>query len=392
MWKTIGYIFIGISFVLALVLVYYNTRIDDYARSFAPYTILNASWENYRERFITEEGRVVDDSADGVTTSEGQSYAMLRSVWIDDKETFDLTWQWTKDNLKQDDTWLFGWRWGDREDGTFGLLSDGGNNSASDAESDIALALILASRRWRDERYANESRAVLNSMWTYLTDEYDGKRYLIAGNWAKTEETMVINPSYFSPYAWRLFAEYDTEHDWNSLIDPGYDVLFESSKAGLDTEGGIGLPPDWIMLDKTTGAWKATNLEGLSTDYSFDAMRVPWRIAIDYSWFGEERAMEYLKVLNQPLENYFVRDQKLINRYRHDGLAMSENENPTMYATWLASLSILNKELANRVYQEKILRLYSNAEDNFVESLPYYEQNWLWFGTAYYFNFLDQFN
>ena len=33
---------------------------------------------------------------------------------------------------------------------------------------------------------------------------------------------------------------------------------------------------------------------------------------------------------------------------------------------------------------EKIVRLYSNANNEFDERLPYYEQNWLWFGSALY--------
>ncbi len=61
--------------------------------------LLTAAWIGYKHRFIQPDGRVIDFQRDQVTTSEGQSYAMLRAVWMDDRPTFDLTWRWTQDNL-----------------------------------------------------------------------------------------------------------------------------------------------------------------------------------------------------------------------------------------------------------------------------------------------------
>jgi len=43
-------------------------------------TLLARSWETYRARFITLEGRVVRPEHGGDTVSEGQAYAMLRAA------------------------------------------------------------------------------------------------------------------------------------------------------------------------------------------------------------------------------------------------------------------------------------------------------------------------
>jgi hypothetical protein len=55
--------------------------------------ILMRSWGSYTSRFL-EDGRVVDPQADGVTTSEGQSYALLRAVYAGDRATFDQVRDW----------------------------------------------------------------------------------------------------------------------------------------------------------------------------------------------------------------------------------------------------------------------------------------------------------
>src|SRR5215470_5089229 len=61
--------------------------------------ILKESWDAYSQRFIQKDGRVIDYSAAGISTSEGQAYAMLRAVWIGDRDNFDKTFNWALNNL-----------------------------------------------------------------------------------------------------------------------------------------------------------------------------------------------------------------------------------------------------------------------------------------------------
>ena len=138
---------------------------------------------------------MVDPSQDNITTSEGQSYALLRAVWIDDKPTFDTVWKWTKTTLQRPHDHLFGWKWGQRPDKSYGFIQNGGDNSATDADSDIALALILASRRWNDASYQRDAMPLLKDLWDVETDVAAGKRYLIAGNWAQNQQELIINPT-----------------------------------------------------------------------------------------------------------------------------------------------------------------------------------------------------
>lgn len=388
MKKIIGISFIGIGVAIALVVWYLNSRYSTVTREFSQYTLLASSWEEYKERFINEDGRVIDFSADNITTSEGQSYAMLRAVWMDDQETFNRVWTWTKENLDRPDDALFGWRWGEQSDGTYGFLSDGGENSASDGDQDIALALILASKRWSNSEYEDQSKEILESLWEVNTATASGKRYMIAGNWAQNTEELVVNPSYFAPYAWRVFAQVDKEHDWESLIDPAYELLNRSGTEPLDTGEGVGLPPDWVTVVRNDGSLRAPSDGNLRTTYSFDAMRTPWRIALDYKWNEDPRAREYLERSYAHLYREYTEKGIISTSYRHNGEIFTQGENPTMYATAIGYFMVVYPEIATQIYEEKIIGMYSNDENSFRSDLPYYEQNWLWFGAALYNDFL----
>src|SRR5436190_8080927 len=77
-------------------------------------SMLKESWTAYVHRFVQSDGRVIDYSASGISTSEGQAYAMLRAVWIGDRGAFDKTFIWARNNLnsgiRNDHLWA--WKWG----------------------------------------------------------------------------------------------------------------------------------------------------------------------------------------------------------------------------------------------------------------------------------------
>jgi len=369
--------------IALIILVYVNSKFRTTNRIFSDYSLLSSTWEKYKAQHIETDGRVIDYSQDKITTSEGQSYALLRAVWSDDKEIFDTVWEWTRTNLNRQDDSLFGWRWGEREDGSFGFMANGGENSATDGDSDIALALIFATQRWNDPAYQDEAIKILNDIWIYSTEDVNGKRYLLAGRWATSKSEIVLNPSYFMPYSWRIFDEVDPTHDWNSLINPAYEVLTESGRMTLRDQAGVGLPPNWISLAKPSGELKAPEPIELSTTYSYDAMRIPWRIALDYLWYKDEQALTYLQSLSR-LSQAYTTDGLLTSTYNHDGTAITTYESPSMYATALSYFQLVEPELGQTLYRQKIEVLYSNDTNTFKEDLNYYDLNWLWFSIALY--------
>jgi endoglucanase len=393
MRKPLGTILVIIGVVIILFVLYANSMVSKQTRIFSAYSLLSSSWDSYKAEFIQSDGRSIDPAQQNITTSEAQGYALLRAVWVDDKPTFDKVYRFTSDNMKRPKDNLFGWRFGRLPSGKYGFLTGGGNNSASDADSDIAFALLLASKRWNDPKYKSEALPIIKDMWRYETASGSGgKRYLIAGNWAQNQQKFIVNVSYFAPYEWRTFAAVDPHDDWQTLISPAYDLLKESGNAPLDKSKGVGLPPDWLAIDRKSGQLTSANISNLSTNYSFDAMRTPWRIALDYQWYKDPRAYDYLKNSYQYLASDYEKNHTLASTYTHDGVRVSSSENPAMYATALGYFVLMDKKQAAQLYQNKIIRLYSNDQNTFNKNIPYYEQNWLWFGAALYNNFLSDFS
>src|SRR5262249_39651086 len=139
--------------------------------------VLNESWNAYVKHFMQSDGRIIDHSADGISTSEGQAYAMLRAVWVGDHDHFDKAFMWAVNNLnsgiREDHLWA--WKWGKDAKGNWRALDKA---FASDADEDAALALILASRVWKQPQYTEDARAMLRDLWNKGTIEIGGRRYL----------------------------------------------------------------------------------------------------------------------------------------------------------------------------------------------------------------------
>ena len=50
---------------------------------------LAAWWQQYKRAFVRPDGRVARPSHDGDTVSEGQAYALLSAVFLDDRRMFE---------------------------------------------------------------------------------------------------------------------------------------------------------------------------------------------------------------------------------------------------------------------------------------------------------------
>ncbi|NBN98732.1 MAG: hypothetical protein EBV19_05760, partial [Flavobacteriia bacterium] len=157
-----------------------------------------------------------------------------------------------------------------------------GYGSATDAEQDIAAALIMAWHRqlngeWVDFRngfYSTRARVMLDCIWETMFTE-DGV-VLPGGEWGSPE---IYNPSYFSPAWYRLFQNFDDNksHDWNNIIVVNYEIIKNSP--GYN----IGLVPDWMTSSGhfvQQGVLSSTYRNGEA--FYKDAIRVFWRLGIDY--------------------------------------------------------------------------------------------------------------
>jgi endoglucanase len=376
-------------FVIALAVAFFlNIGNIRTARppEFSKRNMLQALWYQYKNNYLEKDTlRSLDKQRGNISTSEGQSYSLLRAVWMDDKDTFDAVWQWTKDNMQRDEDHLLSWLFGQRKDGTYGVLTDqGGYNTATDADQDVALALLFAWKRWNDEKYFGDAILIVRDIWSKEVLTIGGKPYLMANNTEKTlpKATAIINPSYFAPYAYKIFADVDPSHNWLGLASTSYDVIDKSLRVSVNNGSSNSLPPDWLMIDKKTGELSpAPESMGLKTDFSFDAMRVPWRVALDYQWTKDPRAKTLLDKMSF-LANEWRSKKVIAASYSHDGKEIIEGESPAVYGGVLGYFTVANEREAAAIYRRKLEALYDPNESKWHTPQSYYDENWAWFGMA----------
>lgn len=366
---------------------------------FSPQFMLSALWESYKKDYWdSSSGRVHDRQQNDLTTSEGQSYAMLRAVWLDDKPSFDKTWEWTRKNLQRPEDSLFSWAYGQRQDGSAGILTErGGYNAASDADTDIALALIFAGHRWQDDKYLDSAKIIVESIWDKEVVEINGQYILASNDLEKSEsDSVLINPSYFAPYAYRIFSKISPDHNWQGLIDSSYKLIEQGSESLLDGPSACGLAPDWAVVERNTGRVEAPPRgANLTTNYSYDAMRLPFRLSLDWLWFKEIRAKQALEKMSF-LGREWQTNRRLSSTYSHACEKLADTEAPAMYGTSVGYFLIEADPALKQMVDEKLHSLYSPDSASWTRPLGYYDSNWAWFGLALYhrqlFNLADNKN
>ncbi|HEX2910181.1 MAG TPA: glycosyl hydrolase family 8 [Chloroflexia bacterium] len=354
---------------------------------------LDELWQTYKERYVQQDGRVRDPQRTDASTSEGESYALLRSVWQNDRPTFDSVLNWSINNLqKPRGDNLFSYLWGKADDNTWKVLD---THAASDADQDIAFALVLASQKWNNPTYLQQARDIMGGIWNKLVAQINGKPYLTAGDWAPGQKIVILNPSYLAPYEYRIFAGLDPDksHNWSELVNTSYEVIQNCTSNKLDSSGGK-LPPNWCGIDKQSGAIVPASQQdkNFDSDFGYDAFRTIWRVALDYRWNDEKRALNYLQSLT-PLINDWKNNQKLAVKYNHDGQSLDNGDDLGIYSgAGLALFSVINPTQADQLTANRILPGLKNlgnddpdpAHINAATARTYYAQNWTWFGLALY--------
>lgn len=249
--------------------------------------ILQALWKGFVSTYVTPEGRVRRPEHGDDTVSEGQAYAMLRAVWMNDRAAFDRIWHWTRDHLGPaagGEAGLLAWRW-ERD-----RIADA--HFAPDADADYAFALVLASRRWgargvagRTDSYLDEATRVLGLLLDHsVATDRDGTQLFLPGSWADRRDEgrgLVLNPSYFAPAWFRVFHDVTGDARWLQLADSSYLVL--RAICGPGSTRALPVVPDWIQWESAAD-WSVWDERPAVS--SWDAVRVPWRIGTDRMWFG----------------------------------------------------------------------------------------------------------
>lgn len=253
------------------------------------------NWKNLCVRPCGEnEARVIKYVNNIETTvSEGIAYGMLIVVYMGDKELYDkfLTYYIARKNKHGMMNWIY-------ENCDSG---DNMKNGATDADLDVAYSLIVATKQWPNEkRYKQEASMLIDSLQKFNftlcnTGEIIQKPGDDFGGCTCT------NPSYYSPGYYKVFGKFKQDEGnknaynfWEKAYIDAYSTLFKNAHSIT------GLVYAWTNSEgkDPSDCYYEVSGSGTYNSYQYDACRTPWRITMDYVWFGNERANTWLQRIN----------------------------------------------------------------------------------------------
>jgi endoglucanase len=226
-------------------------------------------WQDWKNRFLAPDGRVIDHLQDNASHSEGQAYGLLLAQAHGDRAAFDAIEAWTRAHLLVRGDALMAWRWRP------GRRDDDDLHSATDGDLLRAWALMRAEvfSNWGVAR--PEVQAIARALGDRcLAPDPRAPTEPVLLPWARAPEPagpVVFNPSYIMPRALRELGTYAGMVELVRAADHGETLLRELAETGL--------VPDWTRLTATG----FTRAEGFSGHHGYDAIRV----ALYLSWSGQ---------------------------------------------------------------------------------------------------------
>ena len=277
-----------------------------------------------------------------VTVSEGIGYGMLLAAYAADKAFFDGLWTYYKANSNGNG--LMNWR-------IAGCSGVTGSNGATDADLDVAYALLVANNQWptatspftylteANTQIAHIKNTEVNSSTNYQAINGDGWGY---GNSCR-------NPSYQAPAYYKEFYKLGNDGNWNNAVTSAYSLINKNVNATT------GLVSDWCDQNGTPNTCNGSPNGQTTLGFGYDASRNPWRMAQDVIWNNETNAKTICTNLAAYIAGQGASNVKA-PLYQTGGLYSGNVHNATfvsMFAT--AVMGSSNQTLMNQMYSETVL-------------------------------------
>jgi len=229
-----------------------------------------SAWQQFKRLYLSEDGRVIDaGTAQRVTVSEGQAYALMFALIGNDPAAFESVLAWTRNNLAAGDLRrsLPAWKWGRADDGRWRVLDA---NSASDADLWMVYALDQGARLWHRDTYGETARALSESI---LREEVAlvpglGSTLLPGPRGFVTGQTWRLNASYSPIQVLRAIARESGNRLWDQVLESSVRVILASAPHGFAS--------DWVTFRTQEGFGIDAATRGVG---SYNAIRV-------YLWAG----------------------------------------------------------------------------------------------------------
>lgn len=326
------------------------------------------AWNSFRDKFVSDEGRVVDRSLpQHVTTSEGQAYGLMFALIANDRASFDLILRWTENNLANGDltSQLPAWNWGKRADESWGVI-DG--NAATDADLWIAYALNEAGRLWKTPKYSALAELLAARILREETAEIPGLGLVLLPGpkgFHADENTWRFNPSYLPIQIMRRFAVIYPGSEWKKIAETSLEIIVRSAP--------LGFVPEWV--DYQAGKGFLSDNPAASGS-GFNAIRV-------YLWAGmldsRDPASNVLLKTLAPMGQHVARNGTLLHEINTPGGVVKESASVGFSSALLPFLKASKQGVALHQQNQRIVALSPlDRTDNYYDQvLTLFGLGWL---------------
>jgi endoglucanase len=292
------------------------------------------TWYNsWKTKYLQECNGNLRPGVDPLTKSlvEAQGFSMVAVAYMGDKEIFDKLYAYYKAKCLY--CGMMEWKQ---------TCSGGeGGSSATDGDVDVACGLVVANWQWPDGGYAEKAKSVITNLKKLIVN-CNGVSALCAGcgtggNYGGCGQTDI---SYYEPAFFRYFAKLTGDASWTKLADDTH--IIRDAAANATT----GLVPDWQTASGTPGAG------GQKGYYSFDAIRVPYKQALDFLWNGTEKCQAWCKKISTWA--YGVGPGNIVDGYQLNGSVQGSSHNLAAEGSLAVAAMANTQEVADAFAAEAI--------------------------------------
>ena len=222
------------------------------------------AWAEFRSRFVSRDGRVMDTGNHNVSHSEGQGYGLLLAAAYDTEPMFMQILDWTRRNLCRGEDHLLSWRWRPEAPGR----DRGDLNNAADGDLLGAWALCRAAVRWHNRDCLGLAKAMAADFLRFNTVDVNGQLLMRPGTTGfDHREHLVVNPSYAVFPAMRELNAMQPDPRWRRLEAGMLDLMAHARF------GQRQLTADWVEVPRSGGRYRIAS--EWPPRFSWDAVRIP---------------------------------------------------------------------------------------------------------------------
>ena len=342
-------------------------RLTDTRLVYSQSALLNETWSTYKADHIESgSNRTLDSHVSNITSSRSQSDTLLRSVWIDDKATFDASWKWSMQTAQLENK-LFISSYGPHSDKTYGAID---TTTDSAADTNTALSLLMAYSRWNDPAYLTDAEAIIGSLYDNSVVTVNGSPIMLASSADIDTTAFTVSPDTFTTNAYKEFAKVDPSHDWTGLVNSSYDTL---NRMVAQNDGVL---PNAATIDRATGTITMNQDAKVFTSRSATGV---WNLGLDYAWNKDARTLDLMKKLT--LSTQYAKTGKILT---------GAGESAATYGKLIGYFKAVDPAQAESVFTNKITNHYNQDIQTWGSNLSFEDQTWLWFGAALYNGQLHQ--